>query len=262
MSSASNDALAPGEIPLPSTVDREQIMTEPDMPTPNQFGLTEVDVRTNSTQPIYIVLLLRLVLVLAMIVAPIVGFVQLPPLGVLLIIPVAFVLVPVYEWLDELEQTIKRRLNPKHESIVRYELACVNYERALRAHAEYTLKVQEGFWRALSGRAFESELGKLFSNAGYTVKMTPATSDGGVDLVLLRGNETIVVQCKAHNKKISVGVARELVASMIDFKAKRGVIASLEGVTGPVHKYIEGKNISVIDIAVILGHIRNGSPLI
>lgn len=244
-------------------INRVSSLIEPEMPTPAQFGLTADDVKKAPDQPSWIVLLLQLMLVLATIAVPIWGFVKAQPFGVLLLLPfAAFVTVPVHEWLNELDKKIQRRRNPKHESIANYKTAYGNYMLALREYSEYKLKVQEDFWRSLTGLKFESELGKLFSNAGYTVRMTPATSDGGVDLVLVRDNETIVVQCKAHNKKISIGVARELVASMIDFKAKRGVIASLEGVTAPVHKYIADKNISVIDVEVILKHIRNGAPLI
>jgi hypothetical protein len=78
------------------------------------------------------------------------------------------------------------------------------------------------------------------------------TGDGGVDLILRKSDRITVVQCKAHGKKIPIGVARELIASMQDFNAHDAIIACLEGVTKPVQQYIATKPIRVIDVHGIL----------
>jgi restriction system protein len=104
------------------------------------------------------------------------------------------------------------------------------------------------FWRLLSGIAFEKELGALFKMMGDIVKETPRSGDGGVDLLLSMNGQLTVVQCKAHNKRIPIGTARELSASLLDFKANDAIIACFEGVTKPVVKYIMDKPIKVLTV--------------
>jgi restriction system protein len=87
---------------------------------------------------------------------------------------------------------------------------------------------------------------------GYDVSHTPRTGDGGVDLLARKNGRLTVVQCKAHNKRIPIGVARELAASMSDFKASDAIIACYEGVTKPVEEYIKGKRISVLALPQIV----------
>jgi len=87
---------------------------------------------------------------------------------------------------------------------------------------------------------------------GYNVNFTPRTGDGGVDLFLRKDGKLTVVQCKAHNKRIPIGVARELSASMKDFQADNAIIACFEGVTQPVSEYIKNKPITVLKLGDIV----------
>ena len=58
------------------------------------------------------------------------------------------------------------------------------------------------FWLTLDWRAFEREVGYLYSDLGYDVNLTYPYGDGGVDLFLSRDGRVSVVQCKAHTKPI------------------------------------------------------------
>lgn len=237
-------------------------MIEPKTPAPADFGLEARDLKEMPDRVSLVALCLQTVLKVAVLATPVVGLIFWPPWGVLLALPASFVLLNAVDWLGILDIGVRRRINPKFDKVIRYRAAFKQYRSMASAYSDYQLKSQESFWRSLSGRDFELELGKLFTGFGYVVKTTPVSSDGGVDLILTSNDEKVVVQCKAHNKKISIGVARELVASMIDFKAKRGVIACFQGATEPVHKYISNKNIVIVDIETILKHIRTGAPLI
>jgi type III restriction enzyme len=108
------------------------------------------------------------------------------------------------------------------------------------------------YWRSLDGEAFERELAAVYNGLGYQIRRTPSSGDGGVDLILRKGDETTVVQCKARRDKIGISTARELSASIVDFKAHRGVIACFEGVTQPTVEYISDKPIEVIDLNDII----------
>ena len=66
-----------------------------------------------------------------------------------------------------------------------------------------------------------------------------------------------VVQCKADNKKIGVGTARELTAVLRDFGAQQAILATLEGVTKPTADYIRSKPITVMTVHDIVAKQRS-----
>lgn len=158
----------------------------------------------------------------------------------------------LYAIAGKIETYLRRCRNPVFDRAVEYRQALAQYDKVLSEYAAWLEACKRDYWLSLSGRAFEAELAKLFRRMGMTVKETPVTGDGGVDLILTSGFEKAVVQCKAHGKKIPIGVARELAASMVDFKAHCGIIACFHGVTKPVRQYTADKHILVLDLNMIL----------
>jgi HJR/Mrr/RecB family endonuclease len=161
--------------------------------------------------------------------------------------------------LGAIENKVREAISPTFRRASQYRAAMEDYRKAVAEYKNWVaaqererLRRQEQYWRGLSGLAFENELARLFRGLGYTVSQTPRTGDGGVDLILRKDDRVTVVQCKAHDKKIPIGVARELVASIQDFNAHDAIIACLEGVTKPVQQYIATKPIRVIDVRGIL----------
>lgn len=122
--------------------------------------------------------------------------------------------------------------------------ALTRYVQAVAQYEAWFVRTQEGFWSSLDGRAFEIEVAKLLNRAGYPATLTPASGDGGVDILL--GDGTIV-QCKAHRASVSPGVVRELYGTLIHQRAPRAILISLNGVTNGVRSFIEGKQITVWD---------------
>ena len=126
------------------------------------------------------------------------------------------------------------------------------YEQRLAEIKAMEIRKQESYWRGLTGRQFETEVGLLFEKIGYNVEQTAATNDGGVDLVLRREGIMTIVQCKAHAKRIPVSVLRELSASMVDFGATSAIIACFEGLTKTAEQYIANKPIHVLKLEDVL----------
>jgi hypothetical protein len=176
-----------------------------------------------------------------------------------LVLPMLGLATGCFFLLGVIETKIRMAISPAFRQASQYRSAIDDYRKKVREYEQWVaaqererLRRQEQYWRGLSGVAFENELARLFRGLGYQVSQTPRTGDGGVDLILLKNDRKTVVQCKAHDKKIPIGVARELVASIQDFKADDAIIACLEGVTGPVQQYIAAKPIRVIDVRGIL----------
>lgn len=149
---------------------------------------------------------------------------------------------------DWLETKIQRARHPKLALHERYKLALVRWKHQRQQYDLWLIRQSKVHWRSLSGIDFEKEVGRLYQRLGYQVSMTPRTGDGGVDLLLRKDGRLTVVQCKAHQKKIPIGVARELSAAMRDFKADAAIIACLEGVTKPVRDYIQDKPIQIVEL--------------
>ncbi len=152
--------------------------------------------------------------------------------------------------------------NYKYRKYREYIHAKFRYDEEIAAYEHEVIRNAEKFWRSLSGLQFEDEIANLYRKQGYDAQKTRITGDGGVDIILNKDNKRIIVQCKAHNKKISIGVARELVASMQDFNADEGIIACLEGATKPVLDYIKNKNIVVISLSEIMQMRKPSNPLV
>lgn len=111
---------------------------------------------------------------------------------------------------------------------------------------------QESFWRELSPYDFEIEVGRWYLSQGYDVRVTQASKDGGVDIVLTKNNTLTYVQCKHYKSKIGVKACRELGGVMLPNRVKKGVIVTLEGVTKDAEKFCEGARIRIVTLRTLL----------
>jgi hypothetical protein len=143
---------------------------------------------------------------------------------------------------------LTRRLthrHPKSEAVHRYQLAIDAYE-------DWWVRTQAEHWRRLSGRGFERELARLFRALGWETKLTPVSGDLGIDIEAKIDGARVIVQCKAHSKPVSPGVARELYGTLAACKASSAILASVSGFGRGVHEFVHGKRIKLIDLSWIL----------
>lgn len=134
----------------------------------------------------------------------------------------------------------------------------LSYEQYIRDTASYDYWIKKkntSYWFSLNGKEFEYSLAELFSIRGYKAILTKDSGDKGVDIILEKGSEIIIVQCKAHKKKISRGVAEKLTESMEYFNVNKAILASLSGFTSGVNEYVRGTSIELMDVGIILGMI-------
>lgn len=100
---------------------------------------------------------------------------------------------------------------------------------------------------------FERLVGEAFRLHGFEVDETgQASGDGGVDLVLRRGGELYLVQCK-HWRATKVGVqtVRELYGVMAAFGATGGYVVTSGRFTTDAVKFAAGRNIELVDGAAL-----------
>ena len=110
----------------------------------------------------------------------------------------------------------------------------------------------------ISWQEFEMLVGEAFRLQGYQVAETGgAGPDGGVDLVLRRGGEKFLVQCKQW-KAFTVGVTiiRELYGVMAANGAAGGMVVTSGRFTDDANAFAAGRNVTLIDGPALLKLIQ------
>jgi restriction system protein len=116
-------------------------------------------------------------------------------------------------------------------------------------------------WQPLEGitwKEFEILVGEAFRLQGYQVTENHAGgADGGIDLVLRKGNEKFFVQCKQW-KAFTVGVTivRELYGVMAAERAVGGFVVTSGKFTKDAEEFAKGRNVELIDGPKLMTMIR------
>lgn len=92
-----------------------------------------------------------------------------------------------------------------------------------------------------AGHALANLVGEIMKAEGYTVQISPAGADGGVDVLAGSGpsgfeEPTIAVQVKSGNIVIDSSTLRDLKGTMQDFGASKGLVVSWSGFTSQALK--------------------------
>jgi restriction endonuclease Mrr len=86
--------------------------------------------------------------------------------------------------------------------------------------------------RDLHPRKFEQVIAEIFKNKGFDVELTPATRDGGFDVLAARkdpfGENLYLIECKRYSltNKVGVEVVRGLYGNKVAKRATMGIIAT------------------------------------
>lgn len=103
--------------------------------------------------------------------------------------------------------------------------------------------------RNLSWDKFEELVGEAYRRKGYNVTETGGGgADGGVDLILRKGGEKLLVQCK-HWKlyKVGVKIVRELYGVVAAEGASSGIVISSGTFTQEAMDFAKGKPLELLD---------------
>ena len=111
---------------------------------------------------------------------------------------------------------------------------------------------------ALSWQDFERLVGASFEKDGFTVTHTGGGgADGGVDLVLIKGRETTLVQCKQWRaQKVGVTTIRELYGVMAARGAAHGIVVSAGNFTPDAQEFATGRNIGLVTGSALTAMLR------
>jgi len=90
-------------------------------------------------------------------------------------------------------------------------------KRKLRA-----LQIENIDW--MDGVQFQEYLQKLLASQGYSVSLTRATGDSGVDLIASHGKDRIAIQVKRHSAKVSRRAISDAVGGMRLYSCNQAMV--------------------------------------
>ena len=119
--------------------------------------------------------------------------------------------------------------------------------------------------KALSWKEFEELVAQAYRRQGFCVIENGFGPDGGVDVKLMKDNQTTLVQCKQwRSKNIGVAVIREMFGVLTAENASEAVIICCGGFTRDSSIFAEKKPIELIGGTKLLSIVKdiqnNSSP--
>ncbi|MFE4525761.1 restriction endonuclease [Cytobacillus firmus] len=95
---------------------------------------------------------------------------------------------------------------------------------------------------------FEAFIRQLYDFRGYEAALTPATCDGGKDIILLKDKVISIVECKRYNSpKVTRPDIQKFHSAILDTKAQKGYFVTTGEFTKPAVAYCEDKPIELIN---------------
>lgn len=112
--------------------------------------------------------------------------------------------------------------------------------------------------REMSWQDFELLVGEAYRRQGYRVEDTGGGGpDGGVDLILRRNGETVLVQCKRwRTRDVGVSPVRELRGAVARDRAARGIFVTCRTFTSAAIAEAQGQPIELVDGKALLELVR------
>jgi Holliday junction resolvase len=166
--------------------------------------------------------------------------------GLFLSVVPAFLLGAFIE--DLVQKTWDKILVSKHPTHHATLTKYYEYRYDLRRFEYHQERLRKEFWTGLDGRQFEIELAALYKRLGCSVETTPYVRDEGIDIVLARDGQLIVVQCKRYNKPVGVAAARELYGVLKDKGVSEAILACTSGFTKGVVDFVRDKPIRLVGL--------------
>ena len=135
------------------------------------------------------------------------------------------------------------------------------YEDATLLFNEWVKTNNKNYWINMTGYEFEKAVAELYSKQGYSAKTTSYSGDGGVDIILIKDNSKIAVQCKHHSKPVGPNDVRALMGVVASQGFDRGIFVSLNGFTQTVNTEVRKSKIAIelVDLDKILLLVQNSS---
>ncbi|MCX4025233.1 restriction endonuclease [Endozoicomonas sp. SM1973] len=102
--------------------------------------------------------------------------------------------------------------------------------------------------RKISWREFELLVAEAYRRKGYRAQVTEGSADDGIDVVLKKGAQITLVQCKHwKNSKVGVKPVRELLGVITAKRAHKGIFVTSGTYTRPAIEFAQANDLTLLD---------------
>lgn len=114
---------------------------------------------------------------------------------------------------------------------------------------EHNMRQSRDYWFKLDPYDFEEEVAHWYEKKGYKATVTAKSGDGGVDIILQKGGESMYVQCKRFtSSKVDRPTLNALYGVMCADGVRKGAVACLLGTTSEAKEFAEKVGIEIVTI--------------
>jgi restriction system protein len=100
---------------------------------------------------------------------------------------------------------------------------------------------------SMAGRDFEKYVALLFQHQGYKVKLTGRSGDLGVDVIAVKEEERLAIQCKRYSQKVPRNAVSDAVAGMTHYKCNRAMVVTTNYFQPGAHQLAKSNKVQLVD---------------
>lgn len=163
------------------------------------------------------------------------------------------IIVAIYYYIaiknEEKDEIIRKQEEARIRKI-QEERAAAELNKKLEEERLYIERLRKSNIEAvdrMSGIEFEDFVASVLKDLGYTTAKTRTTGDFGADLILVQGDEKIIVQLKRYAKKVSVSAIQEIKTAENYYKASKAWVITNNYFTAPAKELAQANDIKLID---------------
>jgi restriction endonuclease Mrr len=165
----------------------------------------------------------------------------------------------------ELQQELMREVRERQQLQVHSQMRTNELEgklatetkRLYQLQSEFQQRIQEleserqfsvlAELRSLEPTEFERFVMRLFQQLGYDTELTGKSGDEGVDVIAVKGETRVIVQCKRYRKNVSPSAARDLYGAMHHYQATEAHLITTGTISQKTKEWCISKPIHLID---------------
>lgn len=102
------------------------------------------------------------------------------------------------------------------------------------------------FHEKMDGIAYEHFCANILQNCGWKVQVLQAVGDQGVDLLAVKNNRTIAIQCKRFSSNVGNSAVQEVVAGKTHYLASAAAVVSNSEFTASAKKLAASNNVLLL----------------
>ena len=103
----------------------------------------------------------------------------------------------------------------------------------------------------MDGPTFERRVAALFRAQGYAVQHVGRSGDFGADLVLRRGGEVVVAQCKRYGRPVGVAAVQQVVAARSMYGARGAIVVTNATFTEAAKRLAAANGVRLMDRSAV-----------